>query len=106
MSNECFLQICSENCAVKCSARCALECPRYHGVVMATDSDKQRGVAVIEKEKTERPRLYKVLFHNDDYTSMEFVIDTLMRFFRHDQAQVLDYARANDYPLRVTTEPE
>ena len=103
---------------------------------MANERETNRGVAVVEREKTERPRLYKVLFHNDDYTSMEFVIDALMQFFRHDrtsatrimlhihhtgmgvagcytkdiaetkQVQVLEYARANDYPLRVTTEPE
>ncbi len=28
------------------------------------------------------PRKYKVLLHNDDYTSMEFVVDILVNLFR------------------------
>lgn len=30
---------------------------------------------------TERPKLYKVLMHNDDYTPMDFVIFVLLKFF-------------------------
>ena len=29
----------------------------------------------------EEPKMYKVLLHNDDYTSMEFVVDILMGIF-------------------------
>src|SRR5439155_14286939 len=38
------------------------------------------------KEKLKKPLLYKVLFHNDDYTTMEFVVWALMSVFHHDEA--------------------
>lgn len=39
------------------------------------------GIAVAEKAKVELPKMYKVVLHNDDYTTMEFVIHILMKFF-------------------------
>jgi ATP-dependent Clp protease adaptor protein ClpS len=33
------------------------------------------------REKLQRPRLYKVLFHNDDYTPREFVVMLLEHLF-------------------------
>ena len=94
--------------------------------------------AVVEKTKPklERPKLYKVVLLNDDYTTMEFVVIVLMRFFHKsaEQAeqimlhvhqkgkgvcgvytyeiaeskvyQVMDFARENQHPLQCTMEPE
>jgi ATP-dependent Clp protease adaptor protein ClpS len=88
------------------------------------------------KPKVERPRLYKVILLNDDYTPREFVVRLLKAEFRGPEAQALgimmtahtkgacvvavftkeiaeekatratDLAKAEGYPLMFTTEPE
>jgi ATP-dependent Clp protease adaptor protein ClpS len=93
-------------------------------------------VELEDKPISATPRRYKVIFHNDDYTTMEFVIEVLKRFFHKTdteavhimltvhktgaavagvftrdvaetkKAQVMDYARENGMPLLLTTEPE
>lgn len=44
----------------------------------------QGELETLEKHKVERPPLYEVLLHNDDYTTQEFVVYVLMKFFQHD----------------------
>ncbi|MDI4665095.1 ATP-dependent Clp protease adapter ClpS [Xanthobacter autotrophicus] len=86
--------------------------------------------------KVERPRLYKVILLNDDFTPRDFVVRVLKAEFRmsEDQAhrvmmtahrrgvcvvavftrdvaetkagRATDLARAKGYPLMFTTEPE
>ena len=38
-------------------------------------------VVTLTKPKTKRPKLYKVLMHNDDYTPMEFVVKVMQEVF-------------------------
>ena len=34
-----------------------------------------------EKVRVEEPKKWKVIMHNDDYTTMEFVVDVIMNIF-------------------------
>lgn len=49
--------------------------------------------AVIEKAesktKLERPPLYKVFLHNDDFTTMEFVVFILQTVFNHGENEAI-----------------
>ena len=47
--------------------------------------DDEQG-ETITRDRVQKPRKYKVLLLNDDYTSMEFVVMVLRRVFRHSQA--------------------
>jgi ATP-dependent Clp protease adaptor protein ClpS len=100
-----------------------------------TDKDEQSGVATIKKVKLQKPRMYKVIMHNDDYTTMEFVVLVLQKFFSKSSseahtimlevhtrgfgicgiythevaeskvAKVTKFARENGHPLKCSTEP-
>ena len=43
-------------------------------------------IATINKEKlkVKKPSLYKVIMHNDDFTTMEFVVEVLKTVFNKD----------------------
>ena len=92
---------------------------------------------LIEGETEVRPPpLFKVMLHNDDYTTMDFVVYVLRSIFRRSEVDAFDImlqvhhegvgvagvypfeiaeakahkavslARANEYPLICTVEPE
>jgi len=51
------------------------------------DTEIQFDEDVLLEEEVKEPKLYKVLLHNDDYTTMEFVITLLVDIFRKDAEQ-------------------
>jgi ATP-dependent Clp protease adaptor protein ClpS len=99
-------------------------------------SDGAGEVATESKQKLQKPPLYKVLLHNDDYTTMEFVVFILETVFHksetdaykimmavHQQgvgvagvftyeiaeakvSKVIELARAQEFPLLCTMEEE
>lgn len=48
--------------------------------------DDGQGAVVAERrtQKTEPPKLFQVVMHNDDYTPMEFVVMVLQEYFLRD----------------------
>jgi ATP-dependent Clp protease adaptor protein ClpS len=95
----------------------------------------EEDIDVEERQKTSVPKRFKVIFHNDDYTTMEYVIEVLRRFFHKGEtealhvmltvhkkgkalagiyprdvaetkvAEVIDEARQEGMPLLLTAEP-
>lgn len=101
-----------------------------------TEFENEGDVLPEIKPKLEKPKLYKVILHNDDFTTMEFVIFILKQvFLRSDMEAVsimlkvhnegigiagtyayeiatmksekaINMARANEFPLLCTVEEE
>ena len=89
-----------------------------------------------EKTKLKKPQLYKVLLHNDNYTTRDFVVFLLQTVFNKGESEAIQImlhvhhngigvagvytrevaetkvettirlARQNEYPLLATMEPE
>lgn len=49
--------------------------------------ERDEGVVADRKSKTRKPRRFKVLLHNDDYTTTDFVVQILMRHFHKTHAE-------------------
>jgi ATP-dependent Clp protease adaptor protein ClpS len=99
------------------------------------DVEGEGAVTTANKAEVKRPKKYKVLLHNDDYTTMEFVIHVLKKFFNKNTqeaeeimltvhtkgqavcgiytfevaetkvSQVIRYAKKNGHPLKCSSEP-
>ncbi len=52
-----------------------------------SDTSRKESVSTKERIKTQEPPLYKVLLHNDDYTTMEFVVAILENVFKKSNAE-------------------
>ncbi|HSN99923.1 MAG TPA: ATP-dependent Clp protease adaptor ClpS, partial [Candidatus Nanopelagicales bacterium] len=49
--------------------------------------ERQGDLATERERKVDKPRRYKVLLHNDDYTTMDFVVLVLMKFFHRTETE-------------------
>ncbi len=49
--------------------------------------DDQGDVATDERIRTKKPKQYKVVLHNDNYTTMEFVVLILIKFFHKSETE-------------------
>ena len=98
------------------------------------EDDSEVGVVTGTKKKLKRPAMYKVLLHNDDYTTKEFVVQILQVVFSKEEAEAVqimlhvhrkgigvagvypfeiaetkvglvdDLARSHEYPLKCSME--
>ncbi|HYP01765.1 MAG TPA: ATP-dependent Clp protease adapter ClpS [Pyrinomonadaceae bacterium] len=98
------------------------------------DSDTDEAVVTESETRLKRPPLYQVLLHNDDFTTMEFVVYVLQNIFQRSEtdairimlqvhlegsgvagvytyevaemkvAKVAELAEANEFPLLCTIE--
>jgi ATP-dependent Clp protease adaptor protein ClpS len=100
------------------------------------DSEHDSHVLTESETRLEKPKLFKVILHNDDFTTMEFVVFILKHVFKRSDAEAfsimlkvhnegigiagvypfevanmkaekaMNLSKANEYPLLCTVEEE
>lgn len=100
------------------------------------DGRRKEDVKLLERIRTKKPKLYRVLIMNDDYTTQEFVVFVLARFFQKTSEEAMQimleahtkgiatvgvytrdiaetrvmrveqFAQENGHPLMLSVEPE
>ena len=53
------------------------------------EGDRQTGLVLDERTRTKKPPMYKVLLHNDDYTTREFVVWVLQGVFHKSEDEAV-----------------
>lgn len=107
-----------------------------NGAMSEYSPETEEEVISETRDEIDEPPMYKVLLHNDDYTSMEFVVEILMLVFNKPPEEAVeimlnvhqkgigicgvytyevsetkvntvhDLARENGFPLKCTMEEE
>lgn len=54
---------------------------------MSQEIQNKRDIVTKSQQQVQRPQMYKVLLHNDNYTTMEFVVHILEAVFHKTPAQ-------------------
>ena len=64
-------------------------CSLWQNLFMPEFPDIDGGSEVLTEQETklEKPKLFKVLLHNDDFTTMEFVVFILQYVFNRDEPE-------------------
>ena len=100
------------------------------------DRELEEAVQTLERVRPRVPRMFRVVLHNDDYTTQGFVVQVLIRYFRKETSEAhelmrmahasgaavvgvytrdiaetrikesLDHARHEGHPLLLTAEPQ
>ena len=100
------------------------------------DNERESEVLTERETKLEKPKLYKVILHNDDFTTMDFVVFILVHVFLRSEIEAftimlkvhnegagvagvypyeiaqmkaekaMNLSRAHEYPLLCTVEEE
>src|SRR5688572_11348112 len=100
------------------------------------DPESESATETLPEKKLRKPRLYRVLLHNDNYTTREFVVAVLREVFHRSESEAVQImlhvhyngigvagvytyevaetkmktverlARESEFPLRLSMEPE